>query len=137
MSGRKAVGTGILLLGIVVLLEPIAMPTPWRSDVNVPLPVGLVLVVAGILILRGKLRRPDSASAERQPATGGSDIRGWGAPQFPGKDQLNTATDLLSRGQKLEAIKAIRDATSCTLEEAKRIADQLELSVNPRRRPPV
>lgn len=137
MSGRKAVGTGILLLGIVVLLAPIAMPEPWRPEVNVPLPVGLALIVTGILILRGKLRRPGSASAERQPAPPGSDIGAWRAPQFRGKDQLDTATDLLSRGQKLEAIKAIRDANSCTLEEAKRIADQLELAVNPRRRPPV
>jgi hypothetical protein len=36
-----------------------------------------------------------------------------------------------------QAIKAIRDGTSCTLEEAKRIADQLESANNPRRRPPV
>jgi ribosomal protein L7/L12 len=137
VSGRKAFGTGFLLLGIVVLLAPIAMPEPWRPKVNVPLPVGLALIVAGILILRGKLRRPDSASAGRQPAAAGSDIHGWGAPQFRGKDQFDTVSDLLSRGQKLEAIKAIREAKSCTLEEAKRIADQLQLAVNPRRHPPV
>lgn len=75
------------------------------------------LVLAAIFIWA---RRPRGASLEHPPPPAGK------SPLPPGSNVQQEIDNLLARGQKIEAIKLLREATGCGLKEAKEQVEAME-----------
>ena len=105
---------------------------------------GLFVVLGGALVVSGRLGR---AKFETGPAPVGNTppsavpavpvdcltkLKRRADPivaSFPDEQLLRTTVDHLGNGHRIDAIKSIREATGCSLDEAKRLCDELQLSI--------
>jgi ribosomal protein L7/L12 len=90
----------------------------------IPIPVVIIiLVVGGLIILRGRSR---SANAHDPLENAGAALRQRGAaPPTTSAEIEAQARALLADGNKIEAIKLVREATGLGLKEAKDFVEGL------------
>jgi len=103
---------------------------------------GILLMLTGVALFKGKLGSWTFATEQRaainssvsqshpavSPDTIIRSLRDRHEPvldQFPDDGLMRDTVECLMRGQKVQAVKTVKDATGCSLEEAKRLSDGL------------
>jgi hypothetical protein len=139
MPSRRTAATLLFFLGIALLLSPGVffrlVGASYDGDASYALAVriaGIGLGLVGALLLKSTSagKKPEAPPVRLESVlehlkTNEPEIAG----RFADEQTLETVADQIMRRRKIEAIKVIREASSCGLKEAKELAEELEAAI--------